>query len=91
MRGRRGDGIAEMAALSGPVILCFSALLFKMSFTAQEAPELVQGVTIIPWKLLRSVSLVSQARGVFTYIILVAIWSCFSSQSSKGKKGKKRA
>ncbi len=65
---------ARVTTSAVAIILTAAAFIFKLSFTAQEAPELVQGPGRPVWSLLTSVSLAVQARMVFIGLVGCLAW-----------------
>ena len=71
-----------------PVPVTMIALLFKLSFTAADAPELVEGIHIIDPVLssLEQISLVLQARAVFFSLFVLLAGSLILDPAGKQPK-----
>lgn len=78
--------VARAIAKVVSVVLCSGALSFKAAFTKADAPELMNGFQMLLAVLTEKLSLVFQARAVFTGIILTALFSITgrTSQSEDG-------
>jgi ethanolaminephosphotransferase len=75
-------GVAAVLPLGG------TAFVFKLAFTARDAPELTKGISagLIQW--VEGLSLVGVARMVFGGLVLSAIWIAIAEwKRTKGKKG----
>ena len=58
-------GISSLLAILNAIMLCFSSLAFKLSFTANDAPELLTWLSRKSFTRLQQVPLVATARTVF--------------------------
>ncbi|KAF2474329.1 GPI ethanolamine phosphate transferas-like protein 2 [Lindgomyces ingoldianus] len=68
--------------------LGITAFMFKLAFTARDAPELVQGITAGVLGFVEDLSLVGVARMVFVGIALSASWIGISEwRRSRGRRG----
>ncbi|KAI0453226.1 alkaline-phosphatase-like protein [Xylaria acuta] len=85
------DGIPTM--ISGSVVagVVTSAVSFKLTFTKQDAPELVVGLARILADFFDGPSLVTQARAVFMGIGLTAIYPLYLLCFQPTKSSKKQA
>jgi ethanolamine phosphate transferase 2 subunit G len=75
-------GMAAVLPLGG------TAFVFKLAFTARDAPELTRGISagLIQW--VEGLSLVGVARMVFGGLVLSAFWTGIAEwRRSKGRKG----
>ena len=67
--------------------LGITAFIFKLAFTARDAPELTLGITVGLLDWLSELSLVAVAQMVFAGIALCVSWQVFAEwQSSKARK-----
>ena len=60
-------------ATAASLALGIGALGFKIAFTKADAPELLEGIEYIVLRPVEEVSLVAQARAVFTSIAVMAV------------------
>lgn len=65
-------GIPAVVALSLTLLLVSAAFIFKLAFTAEDAPELVAGLAKRLNEALRGPSLTSRARIVFLLMAVLA-------------------
>lgn len=83
-------------ALVAVLPLCATAFVFKLAFTARDAPELTYGINqgLIMW--VEDLSLVDVVRMVFMGTALIAVWITYSewkrksARSGEGSGGKWR-
>lgn len=66
--------------------LCGTAFIFKLAFTAKDAPELTQGVTGALLDFIESADLVGLARMVFGGIALSGSWITFAEWQRSKKR-----
>lgn len=67
--------------------LCGTSFMFKLAFTAKDAPELTHGMTGNMMESLEDLNLVGLARMVFGGLLLSAFWIAFA----EWQRSKKRA
>ncbi|KAH9860201.1 hypothetical protein IAQ61_011985 [Plenodomus lingam] len=71
--------------------LCGTAFIFKLAFTAKDAPELTQGLPVSLLEWVETANLVGLARMIFGGILLSATWLGWAEwqrSKSRGKGGK---
>lgn len=66
-------------------VLASSAFVFKLAFTAEDAPELVTGFAKKMNDTLQGQSLLSRARVVFAVLLLVAGFAIFQARKGGSK------
>ncbi|KAF1933386.1 alkaline phosphatase-like protein [Didymella exigua CBS 183.55] len=68
--------------------LCVAAVIFKLAFTAKDAPELTYGITSGVMERVEMLDLVDLARMVFGGIALVYTWIVFSEYQRSTRRAK---
>ncbi|KAF2490399.1 alkaline phosphatase-like protein, partial [Lophium mytilinum] len=85
------DGISEAHKLIGALVMMplgFTAFLFKLGFTAKDAPELVEGMTSALLDWVDSLSLVAISRAIFWGIGGSLLWLTINEwRKSRARKG----
>lgn len=77
-------------AVGNAFLLCAVAFLFKLSFTARDAPELVRGASPAAMAFLEGLNLVKLARCVFIGVLVGVGWVVLrESAEGKGRSGRK--
>ncbi|KAF2868408.1 GPI ethanolamine phosphate transferas-like protein 2 [Massariosphaeria phaeospora] len=67
-----------------------TAFVFKLAFTALDAPELTAGINIGLLQWIVGVSLVDMARMVFGGLVLSGVWIAFADwKRARGRRGRK--
>ncbi|EER40547.1 phosphoethanolamine transferase [Histoplasma capsulatum var. duboisii H88] len=84
VRRTSSAGAASFSRLFFPILTSF-ALLFKLSFTAADSPELLQNVLISSHLVgsITGVSLITQARLVFTGIAIALVYVIYTDFQEK--------
>lgn len=84
VRRTSSAGAASFSRLFFPILTSF-ALLFKLSFTAADSPELLQNVLIYSHLVgsITGVSLITQARLVFTGIAIALVYVIYTDFQEK--------
>ncbi|KAF2811135.1 alkaline phosphatase-like protein [Mytilinidion resinicola] len=85
------NGISEAHKLIGALVMMplgFTAFLFKLGFTAKDAPELVEGMTSALLDWVDSLSLVAISRAIFWGIGGSLLWLTINEwRKSRARKG----
>lgn len=81
--------IARWASSTFAVLLCMLGLAFKVASTMADAPELLHGLLIAQNGILTSLNLTTQARAVFSGIIIfcLGLYSFGTRRSSPTRSG----
>ncbi|KAL1619903.1 major facilitator superfamily transporter protein [Neofusicoccum ribis] len=75
-------------AVGNAFLLCAVAFLFKLSFTARDAPELVRGASPAAMAFLGGLNLVKLARCIFIGVLVGVGWVVLrESAEGKGRSG----
>ncbi|KAH7386805.1 alkaline-phosphatase-like protein [Phaeosphaeria sp. MPI-PUGE-AT-0046c] len=69
--------------------LCGTAFIFKLAFTAKDAPELTYGITGNMMDAIEDLNLVGLARMVFGGLLLSASWIAFAEWQRSKKRAKR--
>ncbi|EOA89393.1 uncharacterized protein SETTUDRAFT_176074 [Exserohilum turcica Et28A] len=71
--------------------LCGTAFIFKLAFTAKDAPELTSGISTHLMQMVESLELVGLARMVFGGLLLSACWITLAERTRSNRRKRRGA
>lgn len=78
-------GVGRLASVLFAMLICTTALAFKIAFTMADEPELLKGLPVVHNGTLASLDLTTQARAVFSGILIFCLGIYFSSEGESSK------